>query len=290
MEYPKFTVVTPTYNQGQFIEKTIDSVLSQGYPNLEFIIIDGGSKDNTIEIIKKYEHHLTYWVSEPDRGQSHAINKGFDRATGELLTWLNSDDWYTPGALLTIAHTFQAHPDAGMIVGAGRNVDKLGHTIHDIPAPPEICLNSLFRWCEGGSFLQPSSAFSKKAWEAVGQIDENIHIAMDIDLWLRIAKAGFDFVSINHLLSIALSHPDAKTTAYVTQMEMDCALVIFKHGGEKEARKVLEPMANKLAWYKKNYEAIVSNPLLRILHPIIKRLVRSDQGYWQKDVPPWIKS
>ena len=289
MEYPKFTVVTPTYNQGQFIEKTIDSVLSQGYPNLEFIIIDGGSKDNTVEIIKKHERHLTYWVSEPDRGQSHALNKGFNRATGDILTWLNSDDWFTPGALMTIAQTFRAHPDAGMVVGSGRVVDVLGHTLYDKSAPHEIRLDSLFRWLEGASFLQPSSAFSRKAWEAVSQIDENIHIAMDLDLWIRIAKAGFEFVTISDLLSIALSHPDAKTTAFETQMDMDCALVIMKHGGEKEAHKTLEAMANQLAWYKKNYEAIVSNPVLRILQPIIKRLASNEQGYWQETVPPWVK-
>lgn len=289
MEYPKFTVVTPTYNQGQFIEKTIDSVLSQGYPNLEFIIIDGGSKDNTVEIIKKYEGHLAYWVSEPDRGQSHALNKGLNRATGDILTWLNSDDWYLPGVLMTIAQTFQTHPSAGMVVGAGKIVDELGRTIHDIPAPPEICLDSLFRWLEGGNFSQPSSAFSKKAWEAVGQIDENIHIAMDVDLWIRIAKAGFNFVTTSDLLSITLSHPDAKTTAYETQMDMDCALVIMKHGGEKEARKTLEAMANQLAWYKKNYEAIVRHPMLRILRPIIKRLASNEQGHWQESVPPWVK-
>jgi glycosyltransferase involved in cell wall biosynthesis len=288
--YPKFTVVTPTFNQGQFIEKTIDSVLTQGYPNLEFIIIDGGSKDNTVEIIKKYEHHLAYWVSEPDRGQSHAINKGMAKANGNYLTWLNSDDWYTPDALLTLAQTFQAHPDAEMVVGAGRFVDELGHTIHDVPAPSEITLNSLFSWFEGGNFMQPSGAFSKKAWDAVGQIDENIHIALDVDLWLRIAKAGFKFATTNELLSINVSHPSAKTTAYVTQMDMDCALVILKHGGEKEARKVLEPMANRLAWYEKNYEAIVSNPLLRLLRPIIKRLAKNDQGYWQEAVPPWVKN
>ena len=96
-------------------------------------------------------------------------------------------------------------------------------------------------------------------------------------------------MTISDLLSIALSHPDAKTTAFETQMDMDCALVIMKHGGEKEARKTLEAMANQLAWYKKNYEAIVSNPMLRILQPIIKRMASNAQGYWQETVPPWVK-
>ena len=97
--WPRITIVTPNYNQGQFIEETIRSVLLQGYPNLEYIIIDGGSTDNSVEIVKKYEQYLAYWVSEPDRGQSHAINKGFERCTGDYVAWMNSSDCYMPGAL-----------------------------------------------------------------------------------------------------------------------------------------------------------------------------------------------
>ena len=286
---PKISIVTPSFNQGAYIEKTIDSVLSQNYPNVEYIIIDGGSTDNSIEVIKKYEKHLTYWVSESDRGQSHALNKGLNRATGDLLTWLNSDDWYTQGALMTFAQVFQAHSSAGMVVGAGRIVDGQGHTIHDMPAPEEIRLDTLFGWLAGGYFSQPSSAFSRAVWEAAGPIDENIHIAMDVDLWIRIAKAGFDFVTTDELLSIALSHPNAKTTAFETLMDMDCSLVIMKHGGEKEARKTLDAMANQLAWYKKNYEALVNHPLARLLRPVVKRLASNEQGYWQEVVPPWVK-
>lgn len=118
-ELPKISIVTPSFNQGKYLEKTILSVLEQDYPNLEYIIIDGGSTDNSVEIIKKYEKHLAYWVSEPDRGQSHAINKGFGHATGEILGWLNSDDYYAPGAPQAIAEAFLANPDVGAIVGAG---------------------------------------------------------------------------------------------------------------------------------------------------------------------------
>jgi GT2 family glycosyltransferase len=112
IDLPKISIVTPSFNQGKFLEKTILSVLEQGYPNLEYIIIDGGSTDNSVEIIRKYENRLAYWVSEPDCGQSNAINKGFERATGEILGWLNSDDWYHPGALKAVAEVFRVHPNA----------------------------------------------------------------------------------------------------------------------------------------------------------------------------------
>ncbi len=112
----KISVVTPSYNQGPYLEKTILSVIEQGYPNLEYIIIDGGSTDNSLEIIKKYERHLSYWVSEKDRGQSHAINKGFGHAGGDLFGWLNSDDFYAPDALKTAAEVYQANPaDSTMV-------------------------------------------------------------------------------------------------------------------------------------------------------------------------------
>ena len=239
MTYPIFTVVTPTFNQSEFIEKTIDSVLSQGYPNLEFIIIDGGSNDKTVEIIKKYERHLAYWVSEPDRGQSHAINKGMAKATGDYLTWLNSDDWYLPGALQRMHELFAAHPGAGMVVGNGRMINQAGKVAYCKSPTPEITLESLYGWMSGGDFLQPASAFTRSAWDSVGQINEQIHIALDVDLWLRMAKVGVKFVTTDAVFSEALIHPDAKTTAYEDLMRLDCALVIIRHGGEHVVRKSL---------------------------------------------------
>jgi len=295
MEYPKFSVVTPTFNQGQFIEKTIDSVLSQGYPNLEYIIIDGGSQDNTVDIIKKYERHLAYWVSEKDRGQSHAINKGMARATGEYLTWLNSDDWYTPGALQTFCDVSRQHPDAGMIVGAGRVVDQTGNVVYYKEPTDPITLETLFGWFSGGFFVQPSSMFTREAWARCGPLDEEQHLAMDLDLWLKIARDGFRFLPIKALMSEMLSHSNAKTTAFDSLMRVEGLLVIGKHGGTKDLKtemlkmtEQIDDLNRRLGWYERNYEIIVNHPLVRILRPIVKRLAK-EGAYWQNKVPPWVR-
>ncbi|OQW79958.1 MAG: hypothetical protein BVN35_00845 [Proteobacteria bacterium ST_bin11] len=286
---PKISVIIPSFNQGRFIEKTITSVLSQNYPNLELIIIDGGSADNTIEVIKKHEKHLFYWVSEPDQGQSHALNKGMSKSSGEILTWLNSDDWYLPGTLMHFAEKFRQNPEAGMVVGAGRIVDLAGNEVYYIEPSQNINLESLYDWMIGGNFLQPSSAYSRSAWELSGPIDESIHIALDLDLWLRMAKKGVKFISTNDLLSEALSHPNAKTTAFEKLMLLDCAMVITQHGGRQHVEKQLTQLINKYCWYEKNYQAIINNPVIKFLRPIIKRLAKSEDQYWSEFIPPWIK-
>ena len=288
MDHPKFTVVTPSFNQGAYIARTIESVLSQQYPNIEYIVIDGGSTDNTVEVIKKYQRHLTYWVSEPDRGQSHAINKGMSRATGEYLTWLNSDDWYLPDALRTMSEMFAADPEVGMVVGAGRIVDIAGKQVYRKAPDENIKLESLYGWLQGGDFMQPSSAFRAGAWQSAGGLDEDIHIALDVDLWLRMARAGTRFATTPQMLSEALSHSEAKTTAFEDLMQLDCAIVIIKNGGEHAVRKRLEKMVNQLSWYRRNYELIVNNPAIKLLQPIVKRFAKPG-GYWQDKVPPWVK-
>jgi len=234
--WPKISIVTPSYNQGQYLEKTFQSVLGQSYPNLEYIIIDGGSTDNSVEIIKKYEKHLAYWVSEKDRGQSHAINKGFAHATGDLFCWLNSDDCYTPGALKTVAEVYRDNPETGAIVGAGDMVDESGNVLHHIE-PFDVTVNSLYRWVDR-FFWQPSCFFSRQAWERCGPLDEDLHFAMDLDLWLKIAKA-YTFTKTDAMLSTSLMHQGAKTRAFEALTRLDASIVILKHGGEKEARQYL---------------------------------------------------
>ena len=285
----KITVVTPSFNQGPYIARTIESVLDQKDENLEYIVIDGGSTDDTVATIRKYERHLTYWVSEKDRGQSHALNKGLARGTGDYLAWLNSDDWYLPEALRTLREVFVAQPQAGMVVGTGRMRGLGGELVREIQPGDEVTLQTLYSWMTGNDFLQPASAFTRAAWQAAGgQIDEDVHIALDVDLWLRMARAGVRFATTPAVLAEALVHPNAKTTAFEDLMRLDCALVICRHGGEAVARKTLEEMIVRYSWYRRNYDSIVANPVLRLLQPLVKRFAKPG-GYWNTAVPPWVK-
>lgn len=161
-----------------------------------------------MEVIRKYQDKLTYWVSEPDRGQCHAINKGFERATGDVLAWLNSDDWYHPGALQIVAEAFRANPDAGAVVGAG----DLAAADSVLTIPPfAISVAELYGWIDR-FFMQPSCFFSRQAWLTCGPLDETLNYAMDLDLWIRIA-AQFPWVTTEKNLSASLVHPEAKTTS-----------------------------------------------------------------------------
>lgn len=200
--WPKISVVTPSFNQGQFIEETIRSILLQGYPNLEFIIIDGGSTDNTIEVIKKYEPWLAYWVSEPDRGQSHAINKGLKKATGQLLAWLNSDDLYMPESLKIIGQLYVASRSSKIFIGACSICDE---NLQEkfVKEPRHLCFEELL----GGkdSVGQPSVFFTSDILDESGLLDESMFYMLDKDLWIRFSKIipEESQVLIEQVLSIA---------------------------------------------------------------------------------------
>jgi glycosyltransferase involved in cell wall biosynthesis len=244
-EWPKISIVTPSFNQGPYLEKTIRSVLLQGYPNLEYIVIDGGSTDQSVDVIKKYEPWIDFWASEKDRGQSHAINKGLTRASGELLGWLNSDDWYTEGALFKLAAAYLEDKSVGAVSGQGHIVDHAGNVSHT-PKCVQIDKQSLLDWwSKGNDFMQPSCLFTKAAWLDCGPLDESLHYSMDIDLWLNIAER-YRFRKIEDLLSLSLTHTDAKTTALRNAMFADLVVVLMRHGGEPQARKILDHFVGRL--------------------------------------------
>jgi glycosyltransferase involved in cell wall biosynthesis len=269
-DIPGISIVTPSYNQGEFLEDTIVSVLDQNYPDLDYIVIDGGSDDNSIDIIKKYEKHLSYWVSEKDKGQSHAINKGFERASGDLYGWLNSDDRLEPGALATVSDASRDNPDAGAFVGHGRKVNISRETVY-YKQPDALTFERFCGWMDGGNFMQPSCFFRRSAWEVAGPLDEDIHIALDVDLWLRMVKK-VTFIPIDKLLSSALAHEGAKTTAFRNRMVVDCALVVSRAGGDRYVRKSLEAMADRLTTYERFYRKVTGHPLIKLTRPLLRKL------------------
>lgn len=207
--WPRISVITPSYNQGEFLEQTIRSVLLQGYPNLEYIIIDGGSSDNSVEIIKKYEQYLTHWISEPDRGQSHAINKGFEKSSGQIMCWLNSDDYYLPGTLQFVAEHLADNSGAFALIGHC-------YVVYTDGRPPLIAKGryenrqQLLRYWTGYQMHQPSIFWRREVYKKVGFLDESQHYIMDFDYWTRIAQ-HFDFMNVDRFLSCATYHPAAKT-------------------------------------------------------------------------------
>jgi len=284
---PRISVVTPSFNQGAFIEQTICSVLDQGYPNLEYIVIDAGSTDESVEVIRKYARHLSYWVSEPDRGQSHAINKGLARATGALMAWLNSDDRYLPGALGAVAGAAAAHPDAHVFVGTGELVYPDGTRNARVP-PLQITLETTFDWVRGSDFQQPACFFRDVVWRAAGPIDEGTHMAFDVDLWFRMLTRGFVFKTLPGIFAEATIHPNAKSTAYTYLSHTDFAIVAMRYGGERAARSILEDMAIRLSYAEPNINKLFANPLFKLATRLAGRFVKP--AVRRRDtVPRWLK-
>lgn len=205
---PRISVVIPSFNQGQYVEDTITSVLDQGYPDVELFVCDGGSTDSTVEVLKKYERHITFWVSEKDKGQTDAINKGLRRSTGHLLAYLNSDDFFLPNAFHSVAQAYLAHPDAGLYTGNGLIVDGRKENPRPYVREMGYTYESMLR---GSCYLlQPSTFINRKAWDKVGEFDDSLKFAMDLDYWLRVGR-DFDVVLLNELLSAWRMHEDIKT-------------------------------------------------------------------------------
>ena len=235
----KISIITPSYNQGSFLEKTIKSVLDQNYSNFEYIIIDGGSTDGTVDIIKKYEDKIDFWVSEKDGGQSDAINKGLKKASGDILTWLNSDDYLLPGALSHIGNSeFWKDPNVGAVVGIGHKVDLDGVIKYTPKYRGEINTDSLYSWTDGKNFMQPACFYRKEAWEICGPLKEELYFCMDVDLWIEISKK-YKFKRIDISLAHAHIHESAKTTAEVEKMKLETYLMIASQGGFVSARNNL---------------------------------------------------
>ncbi|MFG6095990.1 glycosyltransferase family 2 protein [Leptothoe sp. ISB3NOV94-8A] len=233
----KISVIMPSFNQVAYIDEAIRSVLSQDYPNKELIIIDGGSTDGSVEIIKKYSEQLAYWVSEPDSGQSNAINKGFEKATGHLLTWSNSDDILLPGTLSSVANKAISIPDPMQrwIIGGCLWLDKNGSILRCTKAR-----NWKKFMTKRGlvSVYSPSSFFSAELIDELGHLDETLHYAMDSELWLRFAKNGVQYTtSANYFWGLRL-HEQAKVSGHLFKDKDDDKQKVVTKKREAEALEI----------------------------------------------------
>jgi glycosyltransferase involved in cell wall biosynthesis len=244
MAAPLVSIVTPSLNQGRYLREAIESVLAQTYTPIEHVVVDGGSSDGTPELLREYDH--LRWVSEPDRGQSHALNKGFAMARGEILGWLNADDAYEPHA---VAAGVEALEGVGLAYADVTRVNDGGVN------PRRIRSRSLWDlWTElneGNGVYSPSVFFIREAFEAVGGVDESLHFSMDYDLWLKIG-ARFGARHVDAVWSVQRIHDEAKTVAHHDAFWPERLAVSRRHGGRLVSpllikRYVREPRAQRAA-------------------------------------------
>ena len=229
--WPKISIVTPSYNQGQFLEETIRSVLLQGYPNIEYIIIDGGSSDNSVEIIQKYEPWLAYWVSERDPGQAAAINSGFTHATGSVFAWINSDDYYERNAFSVAGRYFNHLNESFILLGAGNVVDEFGNFI-ERRCPTKVDRKLLVEWrlkWRDHWFMQQSCFWPAAVWRACGGVEEQFELLFDYDLWFKFLRHA-DFRCTDDVLATMRYYSNTKTMMLRNRSQAEFALVYARHG------------------------------------------------------------
>ncbi|MDK3157457.1 glycosyltransferase family 2 protein [Kamptonema cortianum] len=241
LEWPRISIITPSYNQGQFIEETIRSILLQGYPNLEYILIDGGSTDNTIEILKRYEPYFSYWVSEPDAGQSDAINKGFHKTTGELIAWQNSDDYYAPDVFIKIALATRENLDADVFYGAANVIDSQYKLIQYLEVT-ELNVESILPWFH---IVNQSCFFKRKNFQLENFVSSNFSHFMDYELFWRLLLEQKQFQFIPGVNSYFRIHQTSKGSTQDYRLVAKELAIIYKMA--YEASEVLLPGVRKKA-------------------------------------------
>ncbi len=215
--FPKISVVTPSFNQAEYLAETLDSIFAQRYPNLEVIVIDGGSTDRSTDVIRRYQDKIAYWESEKDRGQAHAINKGFEKTTGEIVCWLNSDDVFLPGALDAVAHFFNNHPGWDWISGPSL---KFGQGAYEVGGFYELPRDRA-EWFVHCPISQPSTFWRRSLYERFGGLDEEFHFALDYEYWIRFVVGGVDLHFVDRPLSAYRLHDVSKTVAQAERFKGD---------------------------------------------------------------------
>ena len=227
-EPPLVSIITPSFNQARYLEATINSVLGQDYPRIEYIIVDGGSTDGSVDVIQKYAGRLAWWVSEQDKGQTDAINKGFNRATGDILAWLNSDDTYNPGAIGQAVKYLIENPEVGLVYADCNFIDEDSQVIGKFNAAQ----TDLRRLREGYVHIpQQTMFFRAKYWKELGPLDPSFYFAMDYDLWIRIAAhAPFKYLAGKIWANFRL-HTSGKTVAADDRCWPEMLRVHYRDGG-----------------------------------------------------------
>ncbi len=228
LETPLISIVTPSYNQAAFIQNTLLSVLNQSYPHIEYIVVDGGSTDGTLEIIEPFSDRLTL-VSEPDRGQADAINKGFRIARGELLAWLNSDDQYLEGAIETVVNFFKAHPQAAFVYGATLTMDDNG-SVYGLSSNVRPCnFHNLVHFDD--SIVQPGAFWRADVWQTLGPLDDSLKYTLDYDFWIKVSQK----YTLHHIpspLAIERIYTRAKTALGGLERLEEIEALVQRHGGD----------------------------------------------------------
>ena len=203
------SIITPSFNQASYLEQTLRSVLEQDYSNVEYIVIDGASTDGSVDIVREtYQNQLTYWASEKDSGQAEAINKGLARASGEIIAWLNSDDYYLPGTISAAVKVFEENPDVVMVYGDMLAVDENGQTINTLKYKQLTLVDLLCFQIIG----QPSVFFRREVYEKIGGLDTTFHFLLDHQYWIRIAQQG-KILHVPQMWAAARYHAEAKNRA-----------------------------------------------------------------------------
>lgn len=242
--WPRVSIVTPSFNQGAFIEETIRSVLQQSYPHIEYIIIDGGSSDGTVEIIRKYERRLAFWASEPDEGQADALRRGFALARGEILAYLNADDVYTPRTVETAVSTFRNDPDLALVHGDSAIInasgDKIGHKRGGEGAYLPYFLHMV------NPISQPSAFWRRADYEAIGGVDSQLHYIVDYDLWSRMGLTGKKIRHIAADLSLFRIHAASKTRQSMLPFEQERLQLVQKYLQDGQLGPILSPHSGQL--------------------------------------------
>jgi glycosyltransferase involved in cell wall biosynthesis len=242
----RFSVVIPTLNQAETIEDTLQSIFEQDYGNVEIIVADGGSSDGTLTLLERYRPRLARVIEGPDRGQSDAINKGFASASGDIFCWLNSDDYFLPGALRRVADCFAGDPGVRFAVGCGDVISKDHRFLRYIPALP-MTEATLLNWKNDQWVLQQCCFWTRSLWQEVGGVDESLHLLMDYDLWFRLSRTT-KAALIDEKLAVMRYYPEVKTVRQRSRSSEELAYVYAKNGALQALREqVAELVASRSA-------------------------------------------